>query len=279
MPAEWRDRTVRLQFEGVYRDARRVRERRPGGAQPVRLLRVHDRPRPPPARRADERGPGRGRDRRRQPVVLRRRHPPQRVAAACGTGSTSRPTVLGSRTPEIDDDGAVVDGRRRWSRNETPHTRARCCAVELLDGRTAPSWHATRRRSRSSRRQPPPLRRRLFVAAPARWGPSMTVPVHVPRHAARRRRRRSMRTTTTFGIRVAVASTRSAGCASTASTVDLRGACVHHDNGPLGAATHRPSRGAPGRAAQGGRVQRHPQRPQPDEPGDARRLRPARRCS
>ena len=38
----------------------------------------------------------------------------------------------------------------------------------------------------------------------------------------------------------------------------------------------RPRRGAPGRAAQGGRLQRAAQRAQPDEPGDARRLRPAR---
>ena len=58
--------------------------------------------------------------------------------------------------------------------------------------------------------------------------------------------------------------------------VKLRGACIHHDNGPLGAAAIAARRGTARRAPQGRRVQRHPQRAQPDQPRDARRLRPAR---
>ena len=56
----------------------------------------------------------------------------------------------------------------------------------------------------------------------------------------------------------------------------LRGACVHHDNGPIGAATIDRAEERRVELLKAAGLQRHPQRAQPDEPGDARRLRPAR---
>ena len=111
-----------------------------------------------------------------------------------------------------------------------------------------------------------------------------------PRCGARTRRRSTRRrspcgtarrrwtTTPSPSASARCRSTRERGLRINGEPVKLRGACVHSDNGVLGAADDRPRRRAPGRAAQGGRVQRAAQRAQPDEPGDARRLRPARRA-
>ena len=175
--------------------------------------------------------------------------------------------------------------RRRRSRSSRSRRRSRTTAADSRTRRRASPRSATPT-ARSSRPTTSPVtvlpgraRRRAAAAlrrATRRCGapdaPALyTAPVD-PAGRRRRRRRRHGRPSASGPCR----STRSAACGSTARRSKLRGACIHHDNGAARRGDDRPRRGAPGRAAQGGRLQRHPQRAQPDEPGDARRLRPAR---
>ena len=181
-------------------------------------------------------------------------------------------------TPEVDDDGAVIAVATVVENDVAGHDD---------DRRSRPRSSTTP--ARSSRRDVAPLtvfpgrtetlRQRLFVARPSA----------VERRRSRRCTRAGRRRCDDDGDELDEESTdvrdphhrrrrRRAGCASTASRSILRGACIHHDNGVARRRHHRTRRRAPGRAAEGRRVQRDPQRAPPDEPGDARRVRPPRRA-
>ena len=75
---------------------------------------------------------------------------------------------------------------------------------------------------------------RVAVATPRLWSPDR--PTLYTSYHGRRGGRPPRRGPHRFGIR-RCSSTPSRASASTASDIELRGACVHHDNGPLGAAT------------------------------------------
>ena len=135
---------VFLEFEGVYRDAQRAGERRPGRPPAGRLFGLHRPDRPSAALRRAQRGQGRGAGPRRQPVVLGRRHLPQRLAAPGRAGPP------GARRPA----GGHAGGRRRGGGGGGQRRGA-----EPVDrGRRAPSsaWRCSTPTARSS---PGPRRR------------------------------------------------------------------------------------------------------------------------
>ena len=83
--------------------------------------------------------------------------------------------------------------------------------------------------------------------------------------------------TVTFGIRT-LRMDPERGLRINGEPVKLRGACVHSDNGVLGAAAIDRAEERRVELLKAAGLQRAAQRAQPDEPGDARRLRPARRA-
>ncbi|MET0902757.1 MAG: glycoside hydrolase family 2 TIM barrel-domain containing protein, partial [Acidimicrobiales bacterium] len=143
------------------------------------------------------------------------------------------PGGLSVRTPEIDDDGAVVtviaEVRNQSTTSDVSTLRVEVInadgAVVATDAAPVTSFPGDELR----------VRRRLFVRSPHRWG--LDDPYLYKCRA-------SLLTddvlqdedTTTFGIRsLAVDAQR--GLRINGEPVLLRGACVHHDNGPLGAAS------------------------------------------
>jgi beta-galactosidase len=143
------------------------------------------------------------------------------------------PNGLEVRTPEVDDDMAIVSVSaevvNRSSRPSAPTMR-----VEILD-------HAGEIVSRTEARTSvlpggsPPIRHRLGVATPRRWGPddpylySCRVSLRDGDHVLDEE-------STTFGIRT-LSLDPVRGLRVNGRVVVLRGACIHHDNGVLGAAT------------------------------------------
>ena len=84
--------------------------------------------------------------------------------------------------------------------------------------------------------RPETLRQRLFVAQPRLWSVDQPARVHVSHRRGQRRWRTRPRASTGFGIRtISVDAER--GLRINGEPVDLRGACIHHDNGVLGSAT------------------------------------------
>ena len=87
VPDDLRGKRVLLQFDGVYRDAHRLRQRPVRGAPAVRVLAVHGRSRPARALRLRQRDPRRRARQRRLTLVLGRRDLPRRLARRRRPGS------------------------------------------------------------------------------------------------------------------------------------------------------------------------------------------------
>jgi beta-galactosidase len=136
------------------------------------------------------------------------------------------------RTPTVDDDGAVVTVDAVVV-NRTTATTRRLLRVELLDG-SGTVVAADVAPVTAFPGAAVPLRRRLFVAEPRRW--SLEDPhLHTCRATLLDDEDVVDEDATTFGIR-AIAVDAHRGFRLNGEPVLLRGACVHHDNGVLGAA-------------------------------------------
>ena len=140
-------------------------------------------------------------------------------------------TVL---TPEVDDDVAVVTVTASV-RNRGRHHRGRhSVQVELIDAGGSVVAEATAPVTVFPGDEVS-ARHRLHVADPVRWGPddpnlySCRVTLRVGGEVVDD-------DSTTFGIRTLALDARN-GLRINGEPVLLRGACVHHDNGPIGAAT------------------------------------------
>ena len=171
-------------------------------------------------------------------------------------------------TPEIDDDLAVVAVSAEVREPVHRAVECRCCGSRSST-RTATGWPKPRRRS-------PPFqvtssRRGNGSASGAHALGSRTIPPSTSvGPVCWTARRSSTRNATTFGIRSLTVDPMR-GLRINGETVLLRGACVHHDNGPLGAATvGRVQRSAGSSSLEASRIQRHPERPQPLEQTHAR---------
>ena len=143
------------------------------------------------------------------------------------------PDGLEVRTPEIDDSGAVVV-IAAVVRNQSISSSVATVRVEVLDAdgeivtrdeapvTTFPGDSIT-------------VRRRLFVATPQRWGTDHPY-LYSCRVTLLDGEEMLDGDSTTFGIR-SLALDPARGLRINGEPTLLRGACVHHDNGPLGAAT------------------------------------------
>lgn len=233
VPLDWQDKHVALEFEGVYRDAMiyvngAFVAQRPNGyaAFTVSLdgylehgaentIRVDART------HADSRWyTGAGIYREVHLWVSERVHIPEQGGVQI-------------TTPDVDEERAVVNVVTRVSNTGTA-TRTATITTEILDpqGRvvgvetspvtTLPQTEAT-------------VRQRLYVAAPERWSVD-----HPALYTARTTLDGISETpetrNTTFGIRT-LQLDPAHGLRINGEPVKLRGACIHHDNGILGAAT------------------------------------------
>jgi beta-galactosidase len=142
------------------------------------------------------------------------------------------PDRLEVRTPEVDEVGAVVTVAA-VVRNDSAVSSRAVLHVDIVDGGGA---------SVTSDESPVStfagdglsVRRRLFVADPRRW--SIDQPhLYTCRVSLRDGDEVLDEDATTFGIR-SLSLDPARGLRINGEPVDLRGACVHHDNGPLGAA-------------------------------------------
>jgi len=226
-----RDRTLVLHFEGVYRDAvvyvnGTVVARRPYGYSqfhvPIdHLVRVGDNDILVEARAHDDSRWYSGAGIYRNVWLLRS----GRVHLA--------PERLDVRTPEIDDDGAVV-AVTAVVRNLSTASATPVLRVEILDGdgrivardaapvTTFPGDALT-------------VRRRLFVERPHRWSPDDPY-LFACRVSLLAGDEMLDEDSTAFGIRSLALDARR-GLRINGEPILLRGACVHHDNGVIGAAT------------------------------------------
>ena len=262
VPEDYRGKRVALEFQGVYRDAMVFVNGDFAGQRPFGYSRFNIRAGSVPADTA-------------QANTIRvdaRVHQDSRWYSGAGIyrdtccSSTELVHIAANgvriTTPDIDAERAVVEVATTVENEAgTPHG----------DGR-----HGTVRRRRRPRRRPSTapvtlqagstavVRQRLYVPN-RRCGASDTPHLYSRTDWTARRAGSPRRTPPPS------ASGRSqldpcTGLRINGETVKLRGACIHHDNGILGAATIAPRRGATHPAAQGRRVQRHPQRPQPAQP-------------
>ncbi|CAH0220417.1 Beta-galactosidase BoGH2A [Microbacterium oxydans] len=230
VPADWCDRTVRIEFEGVYRDATVfingdfaaheangysafVVDADPylrfGASNTITVeARVH---------RDSRWYTGGGISR---PVHLVVDDPVHIVLD--GTVATSS---------DIDEERAVVDLATRVE-NRTRHTATRRLSWTLIDPHGAEVASGTA-----------PItvlpgtvttgRARLLVPSPLLWGPD-SPHLHVVRTTLSDAETVIQEETTRFGIR-RLQLDPVQGLRINGTPVDLRGACIHHDNGPLGA--------------------------------------------
>ena len=233
VPDDWRDKTVRLEFEGVYRDAvvfvngdAVVHE--PNGYNAFEaVLDPHLRYGEP-----------------NRVTVEARAHRDSRWYSGAGI---YRPVHLvvaepvhipldGTRvtTPDVEHDRAVVQ-LATTVRNETRHTRTLrvTWTVRAPDGSDVATGSAPVTVLPGSDAV---ARVRLTVERPALW--SDTSPALHAVHTALADPDGTIVDTdaAAFGIRRLQLDTRR-GLRINGETVKLRGACVHHDSGPLGAAT------------------------------------------
>ena len=233
VPSEWRDRCVHVQFEGVYRDA---------------MVFVND-----DFAAVEPNGY------REFAVALDpflRYGESNTIRVECRAGDDSRwysgagiyrpvhlwvqPRVrvaldgVSITTPEIDDAGAVVEVVAEVA-NGSPHTARAHLTCELTDptgvvvasGTTPVSLRPGEESS---------ARLRMYVDGPQRWSledPALytctTTMAQEPEVGADRH-------VSTFGIRTLQLDSAH-GLRVNGAVVKLRGACVHHDNGPIGSAT------------------------------------------
>lgn len=139
-------------------------------------------------------------------------------------------------TPDVDDERAVVESAI-LVRNESVVTRRLSLEVEVRDDTGSIVAHdrgpVTIRPNATTT-----IRNRLYVDAPQRWGVDHP---HLYDFRARLRDEESddaHDVNTSFGIRTIRIDPRH-GLRINDEPIKLRGACIHHDNGPLGAATIR----------------------------------------
>lgn len=231
VPAEWRDKTVILEFEGVYRDAMvyingEFAAQRPSGYAGFAI-------------KAD------AYLRYGQPnaiAVQARAHEDSRWYTGAGIYRNTHIIVAepvhialdGVRitTPDVDAEHAVVavattlENDSRFTRTVRVDTRIIGADGTVVANGSAPVtlFPGTSAVSRA----------RLFVASPALWSPDSPAlyDVHttVTEGDDRLDEDRSR-----FGIRTLQLDPVH-GLRINGTTIDLRGACVHHDNGPLGSA-------------------------------------------
>ena len=171
---------------------------------------------------------------RGHPLVHRRRHLPRHAADRRRRASTSRSTACGSRRPTSTPSARSWPWRRR-SRTR-PTRRARCGSRRgsvAPDGAVVASGRAPVTLLPGAARGRARAALRAGAGALERRGAE---PLH-RRDDGDRRRRHARRGAHAGSGSARSGSTRSTGCASTARPCDLRGACIHHDNGLLGAAT------------------------------------------
>ena len=160
-------------------------------------------------------------------------------------------------TPEIDDDSAVVEVRAVVE-NDGAVTLPTSVETEIVDdggvvvaSEVSPLTSFPRRSAT--------VRRRLALPDPRRW--SLDAPtLYRCRVVVRDGDGVEIdRDETTFGIRsLQVDAAR--GLRINGEVVNLRGACIHHDNGVIGGGDNRTRRRTPHRNSESVRVQRHPQR-------------------
>jgi beta-galactosidase len=143
------------------------------------------------------------------------------------------PDGLCVRTPEIDDDGAVVTVAA-VVRNQSLASATPVLRVEILDAVDELVAH-DEAPAATFPGDSLVVRHRLFVDRPQRWGPD-----HPDLYSCRVRLLDGERVldehATDFGIRSLTLDSRR-GLRINGEPILLRGACIHHDNGVLGAAT------------------------------------------
>ncbi|HXN59081.1 MAG TPA: glycoside hydrolase family 2 TIM barrel-domain containing protein, partial [Acidimicrobiales bacterium] len=143
------------------------------------------------------------------------------------------PRGLQVTTPELDDDIAVVSVASGVSNHSSSDSTA-VVAVELLDV----DGNVVSRTSAPASTVPGEtavIRHRLVVARPRRWGPDDPY-LYSCRVTLEDENEVLDVEVTTFGIR-ALSLDPVRGLRINGEPILLRGACVHHDNGPLGACT------------------------------------------
>ena len=143
------------------------------------------------------------------------------------------PGTLQVLTPEIDDEvtavAVAVDVR-----NRSMTTSDALLRTELLDGdESVVAWDESTVTVDPGENVT--ARRRLYVSAPCRWGPDQPY-LYTCRTTLLVDGRVIDKESTTFGIR-SLSADPVRGLCINGEPVLLRGACVHHDNGLLGAAT------------------------------------------
>ena len=152
--------------------------------------------------------------------------------------------------------------------------RPRGSSSSTLRARSSPR---PRRRSRPCRATSSRRRQRLAVCTSAPVGSRRSVPVHLPGRRWLTASETLDEESTTFGIRYVVRRPGAGPAHQRRADSPPWRLCPPRQR-PARRGHHRPSRGAPGRAPQGGWVQRHPERPQPREQAHARCLRSTRRA-
>ena len=172
-------------------------------------------------------------------------------------------------TPDVEEHQAVV-AVRTTVRNESTTTRTVTARTRLIDP-DGTEVAADLAPVTVLPREEVVVRQRMLVRNPLRWDvdtPHLyTAHADLLDHAWTADLQSGTPTDTTstaFGIRTLQVDPVN-GLRINGRTVKLRGACIHHDNGLLGAGADAARRGAPRRAAQGRRLQRDPQRAQPDQ--------------
>jgi beta-galactosidase len=232
VPDEWRERRAYLEFEGVYRDARvhvngALVAHHPYGytgfvvrLDPYLRYGSTNTVRVECTANEDSRWySGQGIYR---PVYL---HVGRLVHLGIET--------LRVTTPEIDDGSAVVEVEETVE-NESAVTRTLSVETQLLDAEgnvaTSDSVPLTVFPGTSAT-----TRRRLYLETVRRWDVDDPY-LYAARVIVRSEAGEVDRSETTFGVRELQLDPRH-GLRINGRTVKLRGACVHHDNGPVGAAT------------------------------------------
>jgi beta-galactosidase len=229
-PADWADKRVSLEFQGVYRDAMVflngafVAQRPYGYSTFVVPLDDWLRPGEPNTIRVDARSHG---DSRWYSGAGIHRD----VYLVVDEGVHVPPHGVRVATPDIDDERAVVDVVTEVVNATTATTTVRV-RTEVLDAAgdvvaedTAP---ATVRPGVTRT-----VRQRLYVMDPQRW--NVDAPVLYSLRTTLSDGDGTTETLTSFGIRSLQLDPQH-GLRINGTSVKLRGACIHHDNGPLGAA-------------------------------------------
>ena len=138
-------------------------------------------------------------------------------------------------TPTVDDDGAVVAVATIVENESLVTTTTTTVTTEIVDDDGTVVARDVAPLTMFPGR-PETLRQRLLVAQPRRWSVDAADPVHVPHRRSQATVTSSTTSRPTFGIRTLAVDPR-AGLRINGEPVELRGACIHHDNGVLGAAT------------------------------------------